>query len=60
MGTNLINETELARRCSCSKRHIINMRNRRLIPFLKFGKLVRYDPVAVARALEKLTVREVQ
>lgn len=57
--TILLTEKQQAARIPCSPRHLVNMRNRRLIPYIKFGRLVRYDPVAVARALEKLTVKEV-
>jgi hypothetical protein len=54
----LISPKEQARRIDCSLRHLQNLKNRRLIPHIKLGRLVRYDPVAVQRALEKLTVRE--
>jgi hypothetical protein len=59
MQAKLRTEKEMAERCSCSQRHLINLRNRRLIPFIKLGHLVRYNEDAVMRALDKLTVREV-
>jgi hypothetical protein len=37
---------------------LVNLRNRRLIPFVKLGKSIRYNPDRVAKALEKLTVEE--
>jgi hypothetical protein len=41
----------------CSLGHLLNLRRRRLIPYLKIGKCVRFDPLAVRKALEKLEVR---
>ena len=55
----LVDEKTQAELLDCSLRHLINLRNRRLVPHIRLGKLVRYDPNAVQRALEKLTVREV-
>jgi excisionase family DNA binding protein len=55
----LLTEKEQAQQLNCSWRHLVNLRERRLILFIKLGKLVRYNPEAVQRALEKLTVREI-
>jgi hypothetical protein len=57
-SAKLITEPEQAKLLSCSQRHLIRMRNCRMIPFVKLGKAIRYNPEAVARALEKLTVKE--
>ena len=54
----LINESEQAALLSCCKRHLVNLRQKRLIPFVKLGRLVRYNPDDVARAIEKLTIKE--
>jgi len=35
------------------------LRKRRLIPYIKLGKSVRFDPAAVTAAVQKLSVREV-
>ena len=51
-------EKQEALRLNCSWRHMVNMRNRRLIPHIRLGRAIRYDPVAVDKAIEKLTVRE--
>jgi len=56
----LITERQQAALLSVSHRHLINLRTRRLVPFLKLGKSVRYSPEAVAKALDKLTIRELQ
>ena len=54
----LITEQEQAKLLHCSARHVWNLRKRRLIPVIKLGRSVRYDPEAVARAMGKLTVKE--
>jgi excisionase family DNA binding protein len=54
-----ITEFELSEELRVSQRHLINLRNRRLIPHLKLGRLIRYDRAAVEKALEKLTVKEI-
>jgi Helix-turn-helix domain len=54
----LLREKEQAKQLKCSLRHLINLRNKRLIPFIRLGRSIRYDPTAVQHALEKLTVRE--
>ena len=51
-------EPEEARRLSISRRHLVNMRNRRLIPYLRLGTSIRYNPDAVDKALQLLTVKE--
>ncbi len=57
---NLVTEKELAENyIKCSERHLINMRNKRILPFIKLGRSVRYDLHAVEKALEKLVVKEV-
>ena len=54
----LITEKAQAELLGCSLRHLINLRNRRLVPFVRLGKLVRYNPDNVQKAVEKLTIRE--
>jgi hypothetical protein len=58
MHSRLITEKQQAEQLQCSLRHLIDLRNRRLIPYIKLGRSIRYDPNAVQRALEKLTVKE--
>ena len=54
----LLTGKEQAAQMNCSLRHLINLRKKKLIPYIKLGgKSIRYDPVAVHRALTaKLTV----
>ena len=58
MMHELITGQEQAKRLSCSIRHLRRLRNRRLIPFVKLGGAIRFNPEAVARAVEKLTIKE--
>lgn len=54
----LLREKEQAKQLKCSLRHLVNLRNKRLIPFIRLGRSIRYNPIAVARALEKLEIKE--
>ena len=56
---HLITERELCGRLSCCRRTLAKFRSLRLIPYVRIGKMVRYDSEAVNAALEKLTVKEV-
>jgi hypothetical protein len=59
MQVQLITEKEQAARLRVCERHLINLRKKRLIPYVKLGKSIRYNPNAVERALAKLEVKEV-
>jgi hypothetical protein len=48
---------EQAAQIRISLRHLQNLCNKRLIPFIKLGKSIRFDPVAVQKALQKLEVK---
>ncbi len=52
----LLNETAVATQLGISLRHLRTLRSRRLIPYLKLGKAVRFDPAAVSAAISRLTV----
>ena len=56
--SQLISEKELYNYLKCSLRHAIGLREKRLIPHICLGRMVRYDLPAVEKALEKLTVKE--
>ena len=58
-NTTLSTEKQQADKLNCSTRHLVNLRNRGLIPYIKLGKLIRYDSTAVDRAIQKMTVREI-
>ena len=59
MHPRLNTEKQQAAQLQCSLRHLVDLRNKRLIPFIRLGRSIRYDPNAVQRALEKLTIKEV-
>ena len=44
---------------NCSLRHLAKLKAQRLIPYIKLGRILRFDPEAVQRALDKLSVREI-
>jgi excisionase family DNA binding protein len=48
----------LARQVKCSLRTIDNLMARRAIPFIKLGRLVRFDVAKVKAALARFEVRE--
>ena len=54
----LLTEKEQAALLSISAHHLINLRRQRLVPHVKLGKSIRYNPTEVARAVQKLTIAE--
>ena len=54
----LLTVKQQAARLRVCERHLINLRNKRLIPYIKLGRSIRYNPEAVQRALAKLEVKE--
>lgn len=58
MEKQLFTDKELAPILGCSWRHVKTLRLKRLIPHVKLGRLIRYNPQEVMRAIEKITVRE--
>jgi hypothetical protein len=48
-----LNKTQIARHFKCSTRHINKLMNRRILPFLKLGRFVRFDLAACDQALKK-------
>jgi excisionase family DNA binding protein len=52
-----VTEEELADRLKCSRRHILSLRKKKLLPVLKLGAAVRYELESVERALEKLEIK---
>lgn len=56
----LLTEKEQAERLSISWRALQEYRRKRLVPHVRLGRLVRYMPADVERALERLTIKEVR
>lgn len=52
----LEHEKTVADLLGISSRHLRALRSQRLIPYVKLGRVVRFDPEAVAQAVTKLTV----
>jgi excisionase family DNA binding protein len=58
MEKQLFTDKEMAAMLGCSWAHVKTLRLKRQIPFIKLGRLVRYNPQEVMKAIEKLTTRE--
>lgn len=54
----LLTEKEQAAVLSISANHLVNLRRGRLVPHVRLGKSIRYNPIEVAKAMEKLTIKE--
>lgn len=46
---------EIAHHYKCHVRTVTNFMRRRILPYTKIGRFVRFDPVACDRAMEKFT-----
>ena len=53
-----VTEKDLVRMLKVSPRFVLSLRRRRLIPFCKLGRSVRFPLEEVESALKKLTVKE--
>lgn len=58
MEKQLLTNKELAQVLGCSWRHVMTLKDKRLIPYVQLGRLVRYNAQDVLKALGKLTVKE--
>jgi hypothetical protein len=54
-----LNKAEIADHYKCSERHINKLMERRVLPFLKMGKFVRFDLAACDRAMRRYETRSV-
>jgi hypothetical protein len=52
VATQWLNKAEIARHYDCSVRHINTLMKRRVIPFLKIGRFVRFDRAACDHAMK--------
>lgn len=48
----LVTKTELAAHLRCSVRTVSNLMRRKALPFIKIGRLVRFNPTDCLRALD--------
>jgi excisionase family DNA binding protein len=54
-----LDKRQLAASCNITVRTVDHWMTKRLIPYLKIGKSVRFNKVAVEKALDRFTVKEV-
>jgi excisionase family DNA binding protein len=54
IGSQLLRDTEVAKRFNVSIRTIIDWRNAGKIPFIRIGRSIRYRPESIRALLEKL------
>jgi excisionase family DNA binding protein len=53
---SLFNRREIADYIGVCERTVSNMMTKRVIPVIKIGKSVRFDPIKVRKALEKYEI----
>jgi excisionase family DNA binding protein len=51
-ATQWANKGEIARHFKCSARHINKLMRRRILPFVKIGRFVRFDVAACDQAMK--------
>ena len=54
----LVSIAELAPFLGLTVRHVRKLRTQRLIPYIQLGRLIRYDPNEVLKAIQRLTIKE--
>jgi excisionase family DNA binding protein len=52
-SSNLIKVQEQAKLLGISTRHLHDLTRQRLVPVVRLGRSIRYNPAAVAAAIEK-------
>jgi excisionase family DNA binding protein len=57
--SGLFNRKQIADYIGVSERTISNMMSKRIIPVIKIGKSVRFDPTKVRKALDKYEIEEI-
>ncbi len=58
-ATQWLNKVEIAQHYRCSARHINKLMKRRILPFLKMGRFVRFDRSACDQAIKAFQTRTV-
>ena len=56
IGSQLLRDTEVAKRFNVSIRTIIDWRNAGKIPFIRIGRSIRYRPESIRALVEKLEI----
>ena len=57
--TQWLNKAEIADHFKCSERHINKLMERRVLPFLKMGKFVRFDLGACDQAMRRYETKTI-
>ena len=57
--SGLFNRKQIADYLGVSERTVSNMMSRRIIPVIKFGRSVRFDPVQVHKAMTKYQIEAI-
>lgn len=55
--TEWANKAEIAQHFKCSARHINKLMRRRILPFVKIGRFVRFDIAACDQAMKNYQVK---
>lgn len=58
-GIAWLTKTGIAKHLKCSVRHINNLMRRRVLPFVKLGRFVRFDMAACDLAMKKIQTKSV-
>ena len=59
MQSGLLNRKQIADYIGVSERTISNMMSKRIIPVIKIGKSVRFDPSKVRKALDNYEIEAI-
>jgi excisionase family DNA binding protein len=57
--SGLFNRKQIADYLGVSERTVSNLMRRRIIPVIKFGRSVRFDPVAVHKAMIRYQIEAI-
>jgi excisionase family DNA binding protein len=57
--SGLFNRKQIADYLGVSERTVSNLMRRRIIPVIKFGRSVRFDPVAVHKAMTRYQIEAI-
>jgi hypothetical protein len=56
-ATQWVNKAEIALHFKCSIRHVNELMHRRILPFVKIGRFVRFDVAACDQAMKNFQTR---
>jgi excisionase family DNA binding protein len=55
-GSQLLTDSEVAKKFNVSLRTVIDWRNQGKLPYLRIGRSIRYRPESITALLEKLEI----